>query len=71
VLNITLGNFIPRAGAPVAIEQWTGCALEQVWMFFERRKILVPTGIRTAEHPSRSLAFTLSSKDKGSPFIGY
>lgn len=60
VLNITLGNFITREEAPTLIEQWTGFALEQVWIFFERRKFLALTGIRNAEHPSCSLAFTLT-----------
>jgi hypothetical protein len=60
VLNITLGKFIPREGAPALIEQWTGFVLEQIWIFFEGRKDLDPIGIRTAEHPNCSLAFTLT-----------
>jgi hypothetical protein len=44
----------PASSSPIKILVPIGWAPEAVWMVFEKRKFLSPTGIHTPDHPACS-----------------
>jgi hypothetical protein len=45
LITLHSGHFTLWEGDPVPIEQGVGWVQKVVWMFFEKRKLLVPTRI--------------------------